>query len=166
MAELRRIAAPFVAPGPTGVAIRDRLRHLAAGDERLLRLVGEHLGALASRDLKARCADGLDHDNDRWAARKLDLTAVSSSRWAGSITRATHDQWALSRRGLAAHITSLDAGIGMLRHRLSLPVGERGTTKTPGGYRSRQEWHAKSRRLATLEDRRAAAAAGAGAARR
>jgi IS605 OrfB family transposase len=156
---LRRIAAPFVAVGPAGVAIRDRLKDLTVEEDKVLRLVGEHLGTLASHDLKTRCADRLDHDTDRWAARKRELTEESSSRWAGSITKATHDQWSLARRGHAAYIAGLEAGIKTLRHRLSLPVGERGTKRAPGGYRSRQEWHAKSRRLATLEDRHAVAMA-------
>jgi hypothetical protein len=47
----------------------------------------------------------------------------------------------------------------MLRHRLSLPIGEKGGKGVPGGYRSRREWFAKSRRLACLEDRYAAAVA-------
>jgi IS605 OrfB family transposase len=158
-ADLRTIASPFVALGPSGVAVRDRLKGLTAEDEKVLWLVGEHLGSLACRDLKARCADGPDHDNDKWAARKRELTAVSSSRWAGSITKATHDQWALARRGLGAHIHSLEAGIGMLRHRLSLPVGEKGSKRFPGGYRSRAEWFAKSRRLCCLQDRHAKAVA-------
>jgi IS605 OrfB family transposase len=48
---------------------------------------------------------------------------------------------------------SLDAGIGMLRHRLSLPVGQKGSRGKPGGYRSRHEWFVKTRRPAILEDR-------------
>ena len=159
MAELRTIAASFVATGPSGVATRDRLRDLTAQDGNVLMLTGRHLGTLASGDLKVRCADGLQHDIGRWAARKRDLTPASSSRWAGSITKATNDQWALGRRCLAARIKDLDAGIRTLRHRLSLPIGEPGTRKAPGGYRSRQEWFAKSRRLSCLESRHAAAAA-------
>ncbi|GHJ49497.1 transposase [Catellatospora sp. TT07R-123] len=159
MADLRSIAAPFVASGPSGVAVRDRLKGLTGEDERVLRLVGVHLGSLAGGDLRRRCADGLSHDSTRWAERKRGLTAVSSSRWAGSITKATHDQWALARRGLAAHIQGLRAGIDMLRHRLAQPVGAKGTKRTPGGYRSKKEWHAKSRRLACLVDRHAAAGA-------
>ncbi|WP_329344859.1 transposase [Streptomyces sp. NBC_01352] len=151
--KLRPIAAPFVALGPTGVAVRDRLKVLTPEDEKVLRLVGAHLGSLASHDLKARCADGLEHDSDTWASRKRDLTAESSSRWAGSITKATHDQWALSRRCQLAHIQSLEAGIKTIAHRLSQPIGEKGTKRAPGGYRSKQEWHAKTRRLATLKDR-------------
>jgi hypothetical protein len=150
---LREVAAPFVVTGPSGVAVRDRLRDLSSEDEQVLRLVGAHLGSLASRDLKARCMAGLGHSAESWAARKRGLTAESSSRWAGSITKATHDQWALARRGQAAHIHNLAAGVAAIRHRLSLPVGAKGTKRTPGGYRSRQEWHSKTRRLRVLEDR-------------
>ncbi|WP_327316029.1 transposase [Streptomyces sp. NBC_01235] len=153
MADLRPIAAPFVALGPSGVAIRTRLKDLTPEDEKVLRLVGAHLGSLASKDLKARCADGLEHSTESWAARKRDLTAESSSRWAGSITKATHDQWALARRGQAAYVQSLEAGITTIRHRLLLPVGEKGTKRAPGGYRSAHEWFQKTRRLHVLEDR-------------
>jgi IS605 OrfB family transposase len=156
---VRELAAPFVVPGPCGVAVRDRLKGLTAADERVLRLVGDLLGTLAARDLKTRCAAGLDHDSQRWAERKRTLTEESSSRWAGSITKASHDQWALARRGQLAHIHSLEAGIATIAHRLSLPVGEKGGKQAPGGYRSRQEWFAKSRRLHVLADRLDAARA-------
>ncbi|MBZ9645601.1 IS200/IS605 family accessory protein TnpB-related protein, partial [Streptomyces sp. PSKA30] len=132
---------------------RTRLKGLTAGDEKVLCLVGDHLGSLASRDLKARCAAGLDHDAQAWAERKRALTRESSSRWAGAVTKATHDQWALARRGQLAHIQSLEAGVSTIAHRLSLPVGQKGTKHAPGGYHSRQEWFAKSRRLHVLEDR-------------
>ncbi|WP_055694536.1 IS200/IS605 family element transposase accessory protein TnpB [Streptomyces prasinopilosus] len=151
--KLRKLAAPFVVPGPSGVAIRTRLKRLTAADEEVLRRVGAHLGALAGRDLKARCHDGLEHDAQAWAVRKRDLTPLSSARWAGSITKATHDQWALARRGALAHLQNLQAGVQTLRHRLALPLGAKGSKKAPGGYRSRREWHAKARRLRVLEDR-------------
>jgi len=151
--QLRTIDEPFVAAGPSGVAVRDRLRNLTPGDEEVLRAVGAHLGRLASCDLRQRCADGSDHSSGTWAARKQGLTAGSSSRWAGSITKATHDQWALSRRCQAAHIQGLEAGVSTLRHRLSRPIGEKGSKRVPGGYRSKGEWFRKSRRLAALGDR-------------
>jgi IS605 OrfB family transposase len=151
--QLRQIDPSFVALGPSGVAIRDRLGGLTPTDEKVLRLAGAHLASLAARDLKARCADGLEHSTKSWAARKRELTAASSSRWAGSITKATHDQWALARRGQTAHIQSLEAGIKTIAHRLSLPIGEKGTKKTPGGYRSKNEWFQKARRLHVLDDR-------------
>ncbi|MEV6762438.1 IS200/IS605 family accessory protein TnpB-related protein [Streptomyces sp. NPDC051105] len=153
MGGLLEVAVPFVAPGPCGVTIRTRLKDLTPEDEKVLRLVGTHLGSLASKDLKARCADGLEHSAETWADRKRDLTSEASSRWAGSITKATHDQWALARRGQSAHVQCLEAGIRTLRHRLSLPVGEQGTRRSPGGYRSAHEWFHKTRRLRVLEDR-------------
>jgi len=151
--QLRQIARPFVAAGPTGVSIRDRLKGLTVQDERVLRLVGAHLGQLACRDLASRCRDGLGHSSDAWAHRKRDLTAESSSRWAGSVTSHTHDQWALARRAQQAHLRSLESAIGTIRQRLSLPLGAKGTRGAPGGYRSRREWFQKSRRLAILEAR-------------
>ncbi|MFE7109662.1 IS200/IS605 family accessory protein TnpB-related protein [Streptomyces sp. NPDC057575] len=159
MGGVRELAAPFVVPGPCGVAVRDRLKHLTPQDERVLRLVGEYQGRLASRDLKARCADGLEHSAESWASRKRGLTGVSSSRIAGAITKATHDQWALARRCQTAHIQTLEAGIRTLRHRLSLPIGTPGTKRAPGGYRSKAEWFHKSRRLKALEARHTVAVA-------
>ncbi|MEU7467161.1 IS200/IS605 family accessory protein TnpB-related protein [Streptomyces sp. NPDC044984] len=153
MGGLREVAAPFVVPGPSGVAVRTRLGQLTVDDDEVLRRVGAHLGALASHDLKARCRDGLEHDAGAWAVRKRELTPHSSARWAGAITKATHDQWALARRCGLARIRSLEAGVRMIAHRLSLPVGSKGTKRAPGGYRSRHEWHAKARRLRVLEDR-------------
>jgi IS605 OrfB family transposase len=148
---LRAIARPFVADGPSGVSIRDRLKGLTPEDDKVLRLVGEHMGRLASRDLAVRCRDGLEHSTQTWAARKRDLTAASSSRWAGSVTSNTHDQWGLSRRAQHQHLMSLDAGIRTVQHRLSLPLGEKGSRGKPGGYRSTHEWFQKTRRLAILE---------------
>ncbi|MET8111894.1 IS200/IS605 family accessory protein TnpB-related protein [Streptomyces prasinus] len=153
MGGLREIAASFVVPGPSGVAVRTRIKQLTPADEEVLRLVGAHLGALAGRDLKARCRDGLEHEAEAWAVRKRELTPQSSARWAGAITKATHDQWALARRCARAHIQSLEAGARTIRYRLSLPVGAKGTRRAPGGYHSRREWHAKARRLRVLEDR-------------
>ncbi|WP_242902950.1 hypothetical protein [Actinomadura terrae] len=148
---MRDIARPFVAEGPTGVSIRDRLKGLTPQDEEVLRAVGAHMGSLASGDLTRRCRDGLAHSTDTWAARKRELTAVSSSRWAGSVTSHTHDQWGLARRAQWAHLRSLEAGARTVAYRLSLPVGEKGGKGRPGGYRSKHEWFTKTRRLAILE---------------
>jgi IS605 OrfB family transposase len=135
------------------MATRTRLKGPTAQDDKVLRLVGDHLASLAASDLNARCAVGLDYGSTQWAARKRALTEQSSSRWAGSITKATHDQWALARRAQLAHIQGLEAGITMITRRLSLPLGQKGTKNVPGGYRSRQEWFAKTRRLHVLKDR-------------
>ena len=56
----------------------------------------------------------------------------------------------------SAPIQNLEAGVRTVGDRLSLPVGQKGTKRAPGGYRSRREWHAKSRRLRVLQDRPAA----------
>ncbi|MEU3896323.1 IS200/IS605 family accessory protein TnpB-related protein [Streptomyces sp. NPDC045251] len=119
MGGLRQLGAPFVVPGPSGVAVRTRLKQLTARDVEVLRQVGAHLGSLASRDLKVRCRDGLGHDAGAWAVRKRTLTTDASARWAGAITKTTHDQWALARRSAHAHLQSLEAGVRTLRHRLS-----------------------------------------------
>ncbi|SHI24933.1 hypothetical protein SAMN05444521_6141 [Streptomyces sp. 3214.6] len=135
MGGLREVAAPFVALGPSGVAIRTRLGDLTPEDEKVLRLVGAHLGSLASKDLKARCADGLEHSAETWAARKRELTGEASSRWAGSITKATHDQWALARRppdhllagsGRRFVITGRTAGVHQSSESAPCVVGEQG----------------------------------------
>lgn len=55
-----------------------------------------------------------------------------------------------ARRGQAAHVLSLEAGIATIRHRLSLPVGEKGSKRAPGGYRSPHEWFSKAHRLHVL----------------
>lgn len=154
--QLRKIAAPFVAAPALGVCLRTRLRGLTAADEAVLHAVGAHLGRLAAADLAVRVRAGVGHDKDVWARRKRDLTAASSARWAGAITKATNDQWALARRAQAAHIGSLTEGITTIRHRLAQTLGATGTGGRPGGYRNRQEWFAKSRRLGVLEQRLAA----------
>ncbi|MER5442105.1 IS200/IS605 family accessory protein TnpB-related protein [Streptomyces sp. NPDC002790] len=153
MCRLRELVAPFVVAGPSGVAVRTRLKGLSTRDVAVLERVGAHLGALAGGDLAVRCAQGLEHSGEAWAVRKRELTARSSSRWAGALTKATHDQWALARRAQLAHLRSLEAGVQMLRHRLAQPLGSKGTKHAPGGYATRREWHAKSRRLHTLEHR-------------
>ena len=58
---LRQIGRSFVADGPSGVSIRDRLKGLTPEDEKVLRLAGAHMGRLGSRDLARRCSDGLEH---------------------------------------------------------------------------------------------------------
>ena len=44
MGGLREVAASFVVPGPSGVAVRTRLKQLTPADEKVLALVGTHLG--------------------------------------------------------------------------------------------------------------------------
>ncbi|MGA5445814.1 IS200/IS605 family accessory protein TnpB-related protein [Streptomyces umbrinus] len=154
MGALRELAVSFVVPGPSGVAIRDRMR-VSQTDAAVLAEVGVHLGSLASGDLAERSRQGLAHDVAGWAGRKRELTAKSSARWAGSITKATNDQWALARRGQAAYLGWLRGQISSVEARLARPLGAK-ADKREGlarGYASRGEWHAKARRLHTLKDR-------------
>ncbi len=157
MARLRELADPFVVPRPAGMAIRARLR-LSSADTAVLTEVGTFLGALASGDLAARSREGHAHDAASWAVRKRRLTAVSSARWAGSITKATHDQWALARRAQAAELAWLRRQITQIEARLARPLGTKADQRSGlvRGYATRSEWHAKSRRLRALQDRSAA----------
>jgi IS605 OrfB family transposase len=151
---LRELTASFVAPGPTGVAVRDRLR-VSDADAAVLTEVGVYLGSLAAGDLAVRSRQGLAHDAASWAVRKRELTGRSSARWAGSITKATHDQWALARRGQVAHMAWLRKQIASIEARLARPLGAKADKRAAlvRGYGSRGEWHAKSRRLHALKDR-------------
>jgi hypothetical protein len=146
--QLRAIAAPRVAPPPTGARIRTRLR-VSAADDALLRTVGDHLGWLASHDLAERCRLRFG-DPDR-ARRKRVLTAACSSRWAGAITRTSDHQWQLSYRNLLDQRAGLQRAIRRLRARLAAPVG--GRAGRVRGYASRAERCQKQRRLDLLTAR-------------
>lgn len=104
--QLRQIAPPRVAPVPTGLRIRARLR-VSEADAVVLRHLGTHLGRLAGTDLAVRCRLGPDHDKHHWAARKQALTADSSSRWAGAITKRSNDAWATAWQSKTRHAASL-----------------------------------------------------------
>jgi len=150
---LRPMGVPFVAAGPTGARVRTRLR-VTAQDEAVLRAVGVHLGSLAGRDLAARVREGrLDAKAKARsrAARKRALTAESSSRWAGAITRTSEDQWGLAERNLRAERASLQARIRRIQARLSVPVGRK--SGAVRGYATPAERHAKVIRLRTLTAR-------------
>jgi hypothetical protein len=131
---------------------RTRLR-LSAGDEAVVRAVGEHLGCLAGQDLAARCRLGAG--DDQRADRKRTLTPVASSRWAGSITRTSNDRWERGSKNLLAERDRLRRAIRVLRARLRVPVGKadghgRGRVR---GYASQAERFAKRCRLQVLEPR-------------
>ena len=153
---LRPVAAPFVAAAPAGARVRTRLR-VSGQDEAVLRAAGRHLGSLAGRDLAARCSEGRLDAGGRAgsrARRKRALTAESSSRWAGAITRTTEDQWQLAERNLRADRSGLRARIGKIRARLAVPVG--GRDGRVRGYATAAERHAKMVRLQVLQARLAA----------
>ena len=149
----RRIAAPFVAAAPAGARVRARLR-VSGRDAEVLAAAGAHLGSLAGRDLAARCAEGrLDAAGcaGSRAVRKQALTAESSSRWAGAITRTSDDAWRLGGRNLRAERASLTARIRRIEARLAVPAG--GKADRARGYATAAERHAKMIRLHTLQAR-------------
>ena len=150
---LRPVAVPFVAAAAGGARVRARLR-LSPPDEAVLRAVGAHLGSLAGRDLAARCAEGRLDPRGRArsrAVRKRALTAASSSRWAGAITRTSEDQVRLAGQNLRAERSSLQARIRRIGARLAVQAGGRaGRTR---GYATAAERHAKAVRLRSLKAR-------------
>jgi membrane protein involved in colicin uptake len=91
---MRQICDPVVAGAPSGVRIRTRI-HLTAQEAAAVTAIGQLLGSLYRGELAERIGCGvLDRDGHRaWRAqRKQALTATSSSRWAGAITRAVEDR--------------------------------------------------------------------------
>ncbi|MFF3662513.1 hypothetical protein [Streptomyces olivochromogenes] len=149
--ELRTLAAPFTVAAPPGARIRERLR-LPAADAEALRLVGRHLGHHAWADLaeRVRLGDVKAKDNQR-AARKKALTAVSSSRWAGAMTRASEDQYQLSKRALYDERAMLRRAIRVINNRLAVPCGQR--RNGVRGYPNQAERFQKQRRLQALTAR-------------
>jgi hypothetical protein len=154
---LREIAVAFVAAAPAGARVRTRLR-VNPQDAAVLEAAGRHLGSLAAGDLAARCAEGrLDAAGRAVSrrARKRALTAGSSSRWAGAITRTSEDQWQLADRNLRAERQALRARVRVIEARLAVPAGGRhGRTR---GYATQAERYAKQQRLQVLKARLAEA---------
>jgi hypothetical protein len=75
------------------------------------------------------------------AARKRALTAASSSRWAGAITRTSEDAQQLADRNLRAERAALRARVKTIGARLPVPAGA-GTSRGRG-YASQAERFAK-----------------------
>ncbi|MFF8607988.1 IS200/IS605 family accessory protein TnpB-related protein [Streptomyces sp. NPDC015346] len=150
-----RVLAPPRLVEPTGaITVRTRLR-LSDRDELILRELAEYLSRLAARDLAERVALGTRHTTADFARRKRELTALSSSRWAGTITRRSNDQWQLARRAQADHLRSLRAEIAAIEARLVVLVGERDAVSRVKGYPSQVVRAAKQRRLQGLRARAA-----------
>ncbi|MFZ0906065.1 MAG: hypothetical protein WAN71_19795 [Mycobacterium sp.] len=167
---LRRIGDPVVAAAPAGARIGTRI-HPSADEAAALTAIGQLLGSVYRSELAERIQLGrLGHRaHAAWRAqRKQALTAVSSSRWAGAITRAVEDQYQLGMRGLAAQVADLRAAVEVIEARCVLRPGElapvadakiggRSRRRRRRGYRSAAERFAKTRRLAVLRTRLVAA---------
>jgi hypothetical protein len=164
----RRIGAPVIAAGPSGVRIRTRI-HVTESEAAALTTVGDLLGSVYRADLMGRVRRGsLDRRAQAtWRAdRKRALTMVSSSRWAGAITRAVEDQYQLGMMGISVRVADLRQALDVLERRCALHPGERapaggGRRGAKGrrvhGYRSAAERFAKTRRVAVLRSRLTAA---------
>lgn len=167
---MRQIKDPVVAAAPAGVRIRTRIR-CTAEEAQALTEMGTFLGSTYRGELVERIQLGrLDRTAHAvWRAeRKRALTGVSSSRWAGSITRAVEDQYQLGMRGVVAHAADLRTAIDVLAQRCALRPGESAPivgdaearssrSRQRRGYRTPAERFARTRRLATLRGRLVAA---------
>ncbi|MEV0229283.1 IS200/IS605 family accessory protein TnpB-related protein [Nonomuraea sp. NPDC050786] len=148
---LRPLTAPFTVAAPSGARIRDRLR-LTEADAKVLTAVGAHNGHLQRADLATRIRIGeVTVKENRRADRKRKLTALSSSRWAGAITRTSENQYQISLRCLYDERSCLRRAIAAISKRLVVECGQReGRVR---GYVDRDErWH-KQRRLQALTAR-------------
>jgi hypothetical protein len=123
-------------------------------DEMVLKPLGAHLGRLASLDLAHRVAEGtLDKAGkaESRRARKQALTAASSSRWAGAITRTSEDAYGRAKRDLQAERVSLRARVDRIASRVALGPGEAKGRLV--GYTSASERWEKQRRAQVLSSR-------------
>jgi hypothetical protein len=136
----------FVVAPPAGARIRTRLR-VTPADELVLHAVGEYLGRLAGQDLAERCRlrTGV---GDR-ARRKRALTSLSSSRWAGAVTRTSDDQWQRGWMNLIDARGRLERQVKAIQRRLAVTVGSRRSRVR--GYATAQERYAKQQRLQHLQ---------------
>ena len=145
---MRSISVPFVLGPPSGARVQTRLRP-SQQDAAVLGMVGEYLGRLANSDLARRCAVGPGTDGR--TDRKRALTAASSSRWAGTITRTSNNQWQRGYRNLLDARAGLGRAIRVVQRRLAVPVGQRGSGTR--GYATQKERWAKQQRLQHLRAR-------------
>jgi hypothetical protein len=166
---LRVIAESFVVAPPTGTSTLTRLNPTTVEAD-ALRQIGTHLGQLFRADFVDRVQIGrVPAALNGRAARKRNLTAHTSSRWAGAITRAAEDQYQLGMRALADEVAMLDSAARLLRARLSVPLQDaapvhatpalKPTRKAALGYRNASEKTAKTVRLHMLETRLSVATA-------
>jgi hypothetical protein len=161
---LRPLRGPVVAASPTGVRIRTRI-HVTKAEATGLATIGSFLGSVYRAELSGRVQLGrLDRESHAmWrAGRKRAITGVSSSRWAGAITRAVEDQYQLGMRSLSAHVGDLRRTVEVMEVRCALRPGESAPVRAEDrgrrgrrihGYRSANERFAKTRRLAVLRSR-------------
>lgn len=117
-----------------------------------MRLVGAHLGSRYRADLAVRVRLGAVSARDTGRTeRKRAVTAVSSSRWAGAITRTSEDQYQLGLRALRAEVELLNRATRVITRRLAVPCGQR--VSGVRGYPTQTERFSKQQRLQRLTGR-------------
>lgn len=131
--------------GPPGASIVTRLR-VTSADEVVLDAVAGHLGRLRRADLAAVShpephalkLDAAERQvrRDGPNARKRDLTALSSARWANAIISANDAQYRSVREAQDRHFADLRAAIEAIAKRLSQPTVDMLTVRS--GRRGRR----------------------------
>jgi len=104
-------------------------------------------------------AGGRQVRRDKLNARKRELTALSSARWAHSVIAANDAQYRSSREAQGRHIGSLKAATETIEKRLAQPTGDtltraeqaaRKKQRLPKSYPTQAERFQKQRRLQSL----------------
>jgi len=149
------LSNPAQAAPPATLRIRTRIQE-SEQDAYVLRAVGEYLGPLMNADFAAVCTN----PNAPWGARKRALAPVTSSRWAGAITRTAHTMYKQARAVQRTALRRTTAAIRVIRHRLALPLASDGvpiprSRNALRGYASQHDRTMKQRRLQRLKARAA-----------
>lgn len=114
-------------------------------------MLGGFLGGLYRADLALLVREGSTPVTP-WRDRKREIGALTSARWAGTVTRAANTQYRLGMRALRAERDSLRRRIDEIGRRAAVPVGW-ATVTTLRPYRSEAQRFQKLRRRAALADR-------------
>ncbi len=156
----RPIAPPVQAIPSRSTRIRTRIE-LGAGDPVVLGALGTFLGHLLNTDLAER---GRARSPDR-TRRKRQLTASTSSRWAGAITHEANRLYAAARSAQRLALRRTVAALHTIRARLRAPLRDDPPGGVTGsadrrarrlrGYASPHERAMKRRRWQRLEARAA-----------
>ena len=132
---LRILDAPFVVAPPTGTASATRLK-VTPPEHTFLCLLGDFLGGLFRSDLSLLIREGAC-PSTTWKDRKSQVSALTSSRWAGTITKAANTQYRLGMRTLRDERNSLRVRIDEIGKRAAAPVGWEPGEGQPRPYRLR-----------------------------
>lgn len=150
----RQIKEAYLVPPPSGIAIKTRV--VPSGpDELCLRSLADHLGTLAGKDLVNAQKTGSEAVS--WPDRKKAISADSSSRWAGAISRENNDQISLAQRSQMAHRDEMVAVIATITRKLAVKVGKSAKIQvgsraiTVPGYHDQDEHWRKRQRLQILQ---------------